>query len=181
MLTLFSKWTTEKSTGSPTSRIVPEQSGVERSCLGKHEKALLGEIQEMGVIMNNELDESYIEMARGKYEQIKSAISGGRKPTSTEKELISLIFNKMVDPYFYWAEARVKGGNEEVGNKGAKESNVEDISKIAAKYDLDISEMNSTPSRIKLKRYLDKGFEELNARMKKIGYSYERGSRSFVK
>ena len=49
------------------------------------------------------------------------------------------------------------------------------------KYDLDISEMNDTPSRIKLKRYLDKGFEELNARMKKIGYSYERGSRSFVK
>ena len=50
-----------------------------------------------------------------------------------------------------------------------------------AKYDLDISEMNDIPSRIKLKRYIDKGFEELNARMKKIGYSYERGSRSFVK
>ena len=33
----------------------------------------------------------------------------------------------------------------------------------------------------KLKRYIDEGFEELNARMKNIGYSYERGSRSFVK
>ena len=58
----------EKSTGSPTSRIIPEQSGVERSCLGKHEKALLGEIQEMVATTNNELDESYIEMAVGKYE-----------------------------------------------------------------------------------------------------------------
>ena len=41
--------------------------------------------------------------------------------------------------------------------------------------------MNSTPSRIKLKRYIDRGFEELNARMKSIGYSYERVSRSYVK
>ena len=39
----------------------------------------------------------------------------------------------MVDPYFYWAEARVKGGNEDVSNKGGEESNVEDISKIAVK------------------------------------------------
>ena len=181
MLTLFSKWTTEKSAGSPTSRIVPEQSGVERSCLVRHENALLGEIQEMGVTMNNELDESYIEMAKGKYQKIKSTISGGRKPTRTEKELISLIFNKMVDPYHYWAEARGKEENENVGNKDPKESSVKDISELVTKYDLDISEMNDTPSRIKLKRYLDKGFEELNARMKKIGYSYERGSRSFVK
>ena len=181
MLTLFSKWTTKKSTGSPTSRIVPEQSGVERSFLGKHEKALLGEIQEMEVTTNNERDESYIEMAVGKYEQIKSTISGERKLTRTEKELISMIFNKMVDPYYYWAEARVKGENENVGNKDPKESSVKDISELVTKYDLDISEMNSTPSRIKLKRYLDKGFEELNARMKKIGYFYERGSRSFVK
>ena len=75
MLTLFSRWATEKSTGSPTSRIVQKQFGVERSCLGKHESALLGEIQEIGVAMNNELDESYIEIARGKYEQIKSTIS----------------------------------------------------------------------------------------------------------
>lgn len=77
--------------------------------------------------------------------------------------------------------ARVKGGNEDVSNKGAKESSVEDISKLAAKYDLDISEVNGTPSRIKLKRYIDKGFEELNSKMKKVGYSYVRGSRSFVK
>jgi hypothetical protein len=41
--------------------------------------------------------------------------------------------------------------------------------------------MNGTPSRIKLKRYLDKGFKELNARMKETGYSCETGSRSFVK
>ena len=86
------------------------------------------------------LDEQYVEMALEKYEKIKSVVSNGRRPTRYEKELISLIFNKMVDPYYYWAEARIK-----------------------------------------LKRYLDKGFEELNARMKKIGYSYERGSRSFVK
>ena len=152
MLTLFSKWTTEKSTRSPTFRIVPEQSGVERSCLGKHEGALLGEIQGTGITMNNELDESYIEIARGKYQKIKLAISGGRKPTRTEKELISMIFNKMVDPYFYWAEARVKGENENVGNKDPKESSVKDISELVAKYDLDISEINDTPSRIKLKR-----------------------------
>ncbi len=181
MLTLFNKSTTRKGTGLPTSRIIQEQSGVERSCLGNHEEALLGEIQGTGITMNNELDESYIEMARGKYQKIKSAISGGRKPTRTEKELISMIFNKMVDPYFYWAEARVKGGNEDVGNKDPKESSVKEISELVTKYDLDISEMNSTPSRIKLRRYLDKGFEELNARMKKIGYSYERGSRSFAK
>ena len=181
MLTLFTKWTTEKSTSSPTFRIVPEQSGVERSCLGKHEKALLGEIQGTGITMNNELDESYLEMARGRYEQIKSTISGGRKPTRTEKELTSLIFNKMVDPYYYWAEARINGESENIGNKNAKELSIKDISELVTKYDLDISEMNGTPSRIRLKKYIDKGFEELNARMKKIGYSYERGSRSFVK
>ena len=181
MLALFNKSTTRKGTGSPTSMIIPERWGVKRSCLGKHEKALLGEIQGTGITMDNELDESYIEMARGKYQKIKSAISGGRKPTRTEKELFSMIFSKMVDPYFYWAEARVKGENKNVNDKCAKESNVEDIPKLAAKYDLDISEINNTPSRIKLKRYLDKGFEELNARMKKTSYSYERGSRSFVK
>ena len=127
------------------------------------------------------LDEQYVEMALDRYEKIKSVVSKGKRSTCYEKELISLIFNKMVDPYYYWSEARVKGENENVNDKCAKESNVEEIPKLAAKYDLDISEINNTPSRIKLKRYLDKGFEELNARMKKIGYSYERGSRSFVK
>ena len=131
--------------------------------------------------MTDELNEGYVEMALEKYERIKSVVSEGRRPSRSEKELISLIFNKMVDPYYYWAEARVKGENKNVINRDDKESNVEDIPKLAAKYDLDISEINNTPSRIKLKRYLDKGFEELNARMKKIGYSYERGSRSFVK
>ena len=130
---------------------------------------------------NEQLCEEYTEMARSKYQKIKSMISGERRPTRTEKELISMIFNKMVDPYFYWAEAMVKGGTEDVSNKDPKESSVEEISELVTKYDLGISEMNSTPSRIKLKRYIDKGFEELNARMEKIGYSYERGSRSFVK
>ena len=138
-------------------------------------------MEEITDIKKGKLDAQYIEMALEKYERIKSVVSRGNRPTRYEKELISLIFNKMVDPYYYWAEARVKGENENVNDKCAKESNVEDIPKLAAKYDLDISEVNSTPSRIKLKRYLDKGFEELNARMKKIGYSYERGSRSFVK
>ena len=124
-----------------------------------------------------ELDEQYIGMALEKYERIKSTVSKGKRPTRSEKELISLIFNKIVDPYYYWAEARVKGENENVGNKDPKESSVKDISELVTKYDLDISEMNSTPSRIKLKKYIDKGFEELNVRMKKIGYSYERGSR----
>ena len=127
------------------------------------------------------LDEQYVEIALERFEKIKSVVSKGKRPTRSEKELISMIFNKMVDPYYYWAEARVKGENENVNDKRSKESNVEDIPKLAAKYDLDISGINSTPSRIKLKRYLDKGFEELNARMKNIGYSYERGSRSFVK
>ena len=132
-------------------------------------------------IKNGELDEQYIEMALEKYERIKSIVSKGKRPTRSEKELISMIFNKMVDLYYYWAEARGKEENENVGNKDPKESSVKDISELVTKYDLDISEMNSTPSRIKLKRYPNKGFEELNARMKKIGYSYERESRSFVK
>ena len=131
--------------------------------------------------MTNELDEDYIEMALEKYERIKFIVSKGKRPTRSEKGLISLIFNKMVDPYYYWAEARLKGENENVDNKGPKELSVKEISELVTKYDLDISEMNSTPSRIKLKKYIDKGFEELNARMKKIGYFYERGSRSFVK
>ena len=71
--------------------------------------------------------------------------------------------------------------NENAANKDPKESSVKDISELMTKYDLDISEMNNTLSRIKLKGYIEKGFEELNARMKKIGYSYEKGSRSFVK
>ena len=127
------------------------------------------------------LDEQYVEMASERYEKIKSVVSKGKRPTRSEKELISLIFNKMVDPFYYWTEARGKEENENVSNRSAKESSVKDISEMVTKYDLDISEINNTPSRIKLKRYLDKGFEELNARMKKIGYSYERGSRSFVK
>ena len=49
------------------------------------------------------LDEQYVEMALEKYEKIKSVVSKGKKPTRSEKELISLIFNKMVDPYYYWA------------------------------------------------------------------------------
>ena len=120
-------------------------------------------------------------MALKKYERIKSIVSKGKRPKRSEQELIFMIFNKTVDPYCYWAESRVKGENENVGNKDSKESSVKEISELVARYDLDISEMNSTPSRIKLKKYIDKGFEELNARMKKIGYSYERGSRSFVK
>ena len=131
--------------------------------------------------MTSELDEDYIGMALEKYERIKSIVSEERRPSRSEKELISLIFNKMVDPYYYWAEARGKEENQNASIKSVGESRVEDISQLAAKYDLDISEINSTPSRIKLKRYLDKGFEELNVRMKKIGYSYERGSRSFVR
>ena len=127
------------------------------------------------------LDEQYVEMASERYEKIKSVVSKGKRPTRSEKELISLIFNKMVDPFYYWTEARGKEENENVSNRSAKESSVKDISEMVTKYDLDISEINNTPSRIKLKRYLDKGFEELNARMKKIGYSYERGNRSFVK
>ena len=138
-------------------------------------------MEEITDIKKGELDEQYIEMALEKYERIKSIVSEERRPSRSEKELISLIFNKMVDPYYYWVEARVKVENENVGNKSVKQSSVKDISEMVTKYDLDISEMNGTPSRIKLKRYLDKGFEELNARMKKIGYSYERGSRSFVK
>jgi len=55
--------------------------------------------------MTNELDEGYIEMALEKYEMIKSIVSEGKRPTRSKKELISLIFNKMVDPYYYWAEA----------------------------------------------------------------------------
>ena len=181
MLTLFSKSTTEKGMDSSTSRIILEQSGAVGICLGENENTLRGEVQGKGTSMNDELDESYVIMASGKYQKIKSLICGERKPTRAEKDLISMIFNKMVDPYYYWAEARVKGENENASNKSAKESNVEDISKLAAKYDLDISEINDTPSRIKLKKYIDKGFEELNARMKSVGYSYERGSRSFVK
>ena len=138
-------------------------------------------MKEITDIKKGELDEQYIKMVLQKYEIIKSIVSKGKRLTRSEKELISLIFNKMVDPYHYWAEARGKEENENVGNKDPKESSVKDISELVTKYDLDISEMNDTPSRIKLKRYLDKGFEELNARMKKIGYSYERGSRSFVK
>ena len=144
-------------------------------------KILIGKLEGGGANMTNELDESYIEMTLEKYERIKSIVSKRKRSTRYEKELISLIFNKMVDPYYYWTEARGKEENENVGNKSAKESRFQDISELATKYDLDISEMNGTPSRIKLKRYIDKGFEELNARMKNIGYSYERGSRSFVK
>ena len=144
-------------------------------------KILQGKLKGRGANMINELDEDYIEMTLEKYKRIKSIVSKGKRPNRSEKELISLIFNKMVDPYYYWTEARGKEENENVGNKDPKESSVKDISELVTKYDLDISEMNSTPSRIKLKRYIDKGFEELNARMKKIGYSYERGSRSFVK
>ena len=69
MLTLFRKAATEKSKGAPTTRIIPEHSGVERFCLGKHEDALLGEIQGTGITTNNELEESYIEIARGKYQK----------------------------------------------------------------------------------------------------------------
>ena len=138
-------------------------------------------MEEITDIKKGELDEQYIEMALEKYERIKSIVSEERRPSRSEKELISLLFNKIVDPYYYWAEARGKEENQNASIKSVGESRVEDISQLAAKYDLDISEMNSTPSRIKLKRYFDKGFEELNARMKKIGYSYERGSRSFVK
>ena len=138
-------------------------------------------MKEITDIKKGELDEQYIKMVLQKYEIIKSIVSKRKRLTRSEKELISLIFNKMVDPYYYWAEARGKEENQSASNESVGESRVEDISQLAAKYDLDISEMNGTPSRIKLKRYLDKGFEELNARMKKIGYSYERGSRSFVK
>ena len=138
-------------------------------------------MEEITDIKKGELDEQYIEMALEKYERIKSIVSEERRPSRSEKELISLIFNKMVDPYYYWAEARGREENQNASSKSVEESRVEDISQLSAKYDLDISEMNGTPSRIKLKRYLDKGFEEPNARMKKIGYSYERGSRSFVK
>ncbi|MCW6157975.1 MAG: hypothetical protein LVQ63_00610 [Thermoplasmatales archaeon] len=73
------------------------------------------------------LDEQYVEMALERYEKIKSIVSKGNRPTRYERELISLIFNKLVDPYYYWVEARVKGENENASNKSAKESNVEDI------------------------------------------------------
>ncbi len=109
MLALFGKLTREKGTGSPTSVVGLEQYGVERICLEKYEKTPPGGIQGKGITANSDIDKSYIEMARGKYQKIKSIISGERKPTRIEKELISMIFNKMVDPYYYWGEAKVNG------------------------------------------------------------------------
>ena len=69
-------------------------------------------MEEITDIKKGELDEQYIEMALEKYERIKSVVSEERRPSRSEKELISLIFNKMVDPYYYWAEARGKEENQ---------------------------------------------------------------------
>ena len=97
----------------------------------------------------NLLSREYIETALRKYEEIKSMVSKRNRPTRYERELISMIFNKMVAPYYYCAEARVKGENENANNKGTKESSTCNISELVAKYDLDISEMNSTPKQDK--------------------------------
>ena len=65
-----------------------------------------------------QLDREYTEMALRKYEKIKSMISKRNRPTRYERELISLIFNKMVDPYYYWAEARGKEQNQSASITG---------------------------------------------------------------
>ena len=58
-------------------------------------------MEEITDIKKGQLDEYYIEMALEKYERIKSIVSEERRPSRSEKELISLIFNKMVDQYYY--------------------------------------------------------------------------------
>lgn len=128
-----------------------------------------------------DMDRKYIEMAIRKYEKIRSAVCKGKKANKIERELVSLVFNKMVDPYYYWDEAMAKaeseGGNGTISNT----SGTGDISEIAMKYDLDCTEQNGTPSRIRVKRFIDVGFRELRSEMARMGYSYDRESRSFVK
>jgi hypothetical protein len=120
-------------------------------------------------------------MARRKYEEIKNIVSRRNKPTRQENELISLIFNKMVNPYYYWTEAKTKIESEASNREDVNKSGAGDFSEIAKKYDLDTGELNANPSRIKVKKYIDVGFRELSSQMTRRGYSYDRESRSFVR
>ena len=83
--------------------------------------------------MDSTLDTAYIELAIEKYGKIKSMVSKGRRPTKVEKELISLIFNKLVDHYYYWAEAKAKAQAEKNISKDANRAEKEYVSEIPKK------------------------------------------------
>ena len=130
---------------------------------------------------NDAVEKTYVEMVKEKYENIEVAVCKGRRPTRGERELISLIFNKMVDPYYYWAEAKAKMESEKDNREDASKSTSNDILDIAKKYEFDISELNNNPSKLKLKKFVDVGFRELSLQMTRFGYSYDRENRAFIK
>jgi hypothetical protein len=127
--------------------------------------------------MQKTTEEEYIRMANERIGMVlKIVCRNSSDPSAKEWEISRMIAEKMIDPFYYWQH---EGPNELESENGKKNEVL--ISEIAEKYDLDLSEIKSSPSRIKIRKYIENGFEELKVKTKEMGYAYDRESRSFVK
>ncbi|MEM3844686.1 MAG: hypothetical protein QXU98_03150 [Candidatus Parvarchaeota archaeon] len=86
--------------------------------------------------------------------------------------MIKIIADKVIEPFYY--------GRNEIDSNGTSRKEL-DIYELSKKYDLDLSELNGNQSRVRMKKFIDKGFNILIEEMRKIDYSYDRETKSFIK
>ncbi|MEM3844446.1 MAG: hypothetical protein QXU98_01870 [Candidatus Parvarchaeota archaeon] len=66
--------------------------------------------------------------------------------------IIRIITDKVIEPFYRW-------GNETDSNMVCRKKL--DIYELSKKYELDLSEINGNPSRLRMTRFIDKGFNIL--------------------
>ncbi|MEM3771617.1 MAG: hypothetical protein QXW80_04855 [Candidatus Micrarchaeia archaeon] len=86
--------------------------------------------------------------------------------------MIKVIADRVIEPHFYWK-------NETDSNSISRKEF--DIYELSKKFDLDLSELNGNPSRVRIKKFIDRGFNIIVEEMRKIDYSYDRETKSFIK
>ncbi len=123
-------------------------------------------------------EEDYIAASVGTIRKIIESVARDKNaPTQLEMEIVKILAEKMLPPYFYWK-------NESYSDNPLKRSghdSNEYLNEIARKYDLDITEIDGNPSRIKPKRFFGREFGEVASLLENAGYTYEKESRSFVR
>ncbi|MEM4091234.1 MAG: hypothetical protein QXQ46_10950 [Thermoplasmatales archaeon] len=67
----------------------------------------------------------------------------------------------MIEPFYYWR-------NETDSNMVSRKELY--IYELSRKYDLDLSELNGNPSRVRMRKFIDKGFNILVEEIRKIDY-----------
>ncbi|MEM3192741.1 MAG: hypothetical protein QW292_11820 [Candidatus Parvarchaeota archaeon] len=119
--------------------------------------------------------DGYIRQSREIIEKIIGFVAGDKSdPTQKEWMMIKVIAHKVIEPFFYWR-------NEIDSNRVSSDKKELDIYELSKKFDLDLSELNGNPNRVRMGKFIDKGFNILLEEMRKIDCSYDRETKSFIK